>query len=1858
MSIEGPVEIYLRARSDVLKSLFDGIDTVDSAAAYRFALRNLQRHDAVHITKSDDVMARVFSDMVLLKDVTDVPLGPFSGRINSAIPIDYGQGVQEEGEEGLIHGAWPQMDPTHLIQGRNTPEGPFRDHSPFSESIHPLLHGNRFVDVLRGYYLRPDPHTESLAEKEAKMELSHQNRWKHTPAFDNNFLGSLQDDHSAHDYYDTDFLRWLKNQNIGEAELDDEMKHKLREEHFNQRAEQWTGGEHYKDENGLHSRKLGWLGYNLGLEFMPPERRTEIVGHLYKHGSDREEAIPHMAAARLKRNFISRTAGEKNWMVGADMNSGPNVAPIHEKSHKGGDVNLRYFTVAAHGVNTIGKKGEEGDSVYERLWNNHRKMVDDDDAPLPGYKQGYSDWGDNQEGQMHPDLFNMLAGLDENGNLYPKGEHPLYGEKWTGKKVLEPETIEKFKNTAKNMQGYAAHQKDIRNAYLAYRNMFGPNPEFISQEGDLDYYHDHGDLSRTFASHWMEPFHQTGGIAREEETYIEMLHDFLTTVYAPLEEHERVGGGPTHQSFSFLGNGFHDAHPEDETKRGPKRSSIKIETTQPDLVGQQAAVGEKVRTEEQMNRWLQSVNIENPVIGFRDDMAGLLANLHPTVHGHKNIEYGPKGAPAGVGKEVTNPKYSDMIGGKQGLVDKEGKLLLGSRRLVHGKLEPHEILSMGNASHSFVDENHQLKELSTTTNHNQRANISTPHGAAVQAWLDDPKFGRPYHSKSKIPSSPTTWFDGRGKILTTGLGLPSRYGRERKIQEQSGFFDPDLFHIPENLSVEEKENRERKIRGMSNPIIEPTDFAHLSDKHIQSYILRTLLRQIIPPGQSPKWERDHDRGEHEKILSSGDFLQSIKDQRGRPYKNRYGKNAKVMSFHKVPPEEYAVSDPRLHHIMQQREVDVRGMVTGDLSEERGMSRYDREFDKVINSHMNAITNVTKTLREKIEQQQPEFFSRHKNDPQALLSNALELFRNGQLSLFSTPHEVHGQMGHTMVPKETDEVSNKDIIEHPMSHLAQGLNEHQGVISQNMDKGELFETLGFNPLDKHHQEIVQKLQAKMNKKEPVQAMTLSQALMSGLLDGFVKDDISEHTKDVEHIGDFLTSKDVMRNKETRKEPTPLFFRQLAKKLKLIFSPDELQRNNLTLVNAPNRPSVEDGRTQKKVGGRVIEGKTTGTQDTKVKNRLRDAAKMFDSVLLYTPSDIVDHTKEKKQKYSGNDWGEAPIDLSKPGSHSVHDLLNGPRLSWGWGMLPDYTLGLAENGDITIKNLPVRETPLMRVPHKYLFDVFPELNGMLTGDEHISSPQGLRPTSAGHSQRDVGIGVDGGGLFATSIQEIDTLGLLDNVFFKTPRPDPILPMHRIFNVDDLDSLRGFTGEWVVTSWPKGERIMLTRKGDNFTAQTTLNEKIEVPKQVQKDAKKSSEKDFVLDGMLHKKRFYVIDVLKVEDDDIHEMKATERVRLLRATFEPHEHFQPPSPSTLRTTDDDGLEDAIAELEQPILLRDAQSTYMRGELRHPKWVILQKGKKVDLIILDRSGTGPYTYRLGAGPIFDTEGLGPRAVKTKKHTYMDVGTVFRSPQRYEIGHSVKVTVASVKEKKQKGRSLFTVRGGKIHGEGDGPASIETLGILAKSVPVWSPTKVSLEENFLKIELPHLENDVLYKMYPNELGVELQEPQVSLPDQNDSDYVIRLCEAIRDDWEPVAAALLKSKKIAVKMSEKDRKKLAEPPKKVDNPEPHEPFLEPKIVPGTFHKPTEEDLTIKAATLAAKLMDRIAKERMATIGIESLAINHGTGEAAPRGPTTIDGGATMPDWDSSNSEYTEEKEAEEERKYERRKKEKNASVLNR
>lgn len=107
---------------------------------------------------------------------------------------------------------------------------------------------------------------------------------------------------------------------------------------------------------------------------------------------------------------------------------------------------------------------------------------------------------------------------------------------------------------------------------------------------------------------------------------------------------------------------------------------------------------------------------------------------------------------------------------------------------------------------------------------------------------------------------------------------------------------------------------------------------------------------------------------------------------------------------------------------------------------------------------------------------------------------------------------------------------------------------------------------------------------------------------------------------------------------------------------------------------------------------------------------------------------------------------------------------------------------------------------------------------------------------------------------------------------------------------------------------------------------------------------EKDFVVHAILHDDMMTIVDLLKTADEDTHNMPTKDRIRHLRAQYESSEHIKLPEPINTKRSDDEGLKVAIEGLRkegnQDILLRDANATYMKGEPRHPKWVLLSKEK------------------------------------------------------------------------------------------------------------------------------------------------------------------------------------------------------------------------------------------------------------------------------------------------------------------------------
>ena len=177
---------------------------------------------------------------------------------------------------------------------------------------------------------------------------------------------------------------------------------------------------------------------------------------------------------------------------------------------------------------------------------------------------------------------------------------------------------------------------------------------------------------------------------------------------------------------------------------------------------------------------------------------------------------------------------------------------------------------------------------------------------------------------------------------------------------------------------------------------------------------------------------------------------------------------------------------------------------------------------------------------------------------------------------------------------------------------------------------------------------------------------------------------------------------------------------------------------------------------------------------------------------------------------------------------------------------------------------------------------------------------------------------------------------------PKEIPLIePLHRIFDIKDMSELRGFTGEWVVSIQKDGKRCKVSKKNGRVELEDENGVKQSCEDEMRASFRAACKKNFVIDGVLNDGEFYINDILLYDTDDVTELTTRERIKILRGQFESYHPVFVPSPSDIRITDEVGLEDAVKELgkdSDKLLLRDAKSTYMKGEEKHPKWVMLAK--------------------------------------------------------------------------------------------------------------------------------------------------------------------------------------------------------------------------------------------------------------------------------------------------------------------------------
>ena len=1077
--------------------------------------------------------------------------------------------------------------------------------------------------------------------------------------------------------------------------------------------------------------------------------------------------------------------------------------------------------------------------------------------------------------------------------------------------------------------------------------------------------------------------------------------------------------------------------------------------------------------------------------------------------------------------------------------------------------------------------------------------------------------------------------------------------------------DPIRARMTENASGRHSGNAKLKVNvhtrmGRTHPITNPREKAILttqeiglpqhSESRVHASNSPNLFNDFLGIGRK-RQEKEMNLDYEEEVLAIEEEIDDVR--------------AKIEMYaggDEEPPEELFIElENAISKLDELREsaMDVVG------SKEHKLKHSSFETNKMADHE--AIVKMAEKIKPIYEAADPEAFD--PKNKMKFLANTKRLLFDANRMLIQIPHSAHGFTTHrpgidSIVPESASELASElaegKIIPH--KNLAFNAIKNGVPITRKMKVSDVMEALGF-PYDTNHRHyeahrnVAQSvLDSIPDEVDQIFAITNGSLLSADGLNFHprgieTKLDYEPHTNHIdEFVNEWDNSPEVIAAREKMKnEKATGKFGQRGFRDKGLKALKSKYVSRLQVMPQLMKLFAEEGEKyglQNHSTGEVLD--IRGNQNkTAVKSLLHNVLTVNPSAI--DPNDLVTdniHQNTKPvDKLVRRDGREIHPAYSLRGA-TISDLYTSDLLGMGYSQVQP-TVGVEWNGNEIVAgtNMPSSQTL-----HTVSKEVMDRIHGSDVVDSVLAlpgelpqSPAALRPNlfQGGASAFD-------DPLMEGKSEDVLTALMNPDILMKNDgdKPHPILPMHRIFSIKDFDALRGFSGEWAVSMLPDGERFMVRRKGSRVSAYSSDGD-YALSEQDRKQFRAITDgKNFLLDAVKHGDEIHIVDILEYDDSNIADMNVRERLKVLRGQFDSHEHIIIPGPHNLRLTDDEGLEGAISDMEgDRILLRDATSTYMRGEQRHPKWFLLRPDKKVSLIILDVRGKGPYTYRLGAGPL-DAEGLGNRGVDYEGKSYLDVGTV-SSPKPFEEGQIVNVSVSGVKSKKRSGKTIYDVTTSKIVGESDdSPASLETLSLLTKSQPVIPVHfTVELEGTKLMLNFPDVDT-VVYKMSNNRHGIWAHSPKSTLGELMKSDYPLKLAESVRPLWSPAASLIIKGIE-----PKEDRERSMSKPKNRENSEEQSAGIIDADDEMTILKPNKIESMAKTLMRIADLVDRLEKEKMSGgPGARGLGIDVGSQIESPRGPTSLTSEQSLPDWDMKErptedpeSEYPSTRRARENRK---------------
>ena len=1782
-------------------------------------------------------------------------------------------GLMSAGEFG--HAAWPTYAPPSF----NSPYR--EQNFPFSEINHPLLRKSArtgmpaFVGLLRDFYLGGHAQKEKEMEQEFIRHLEDTKSPvlhdfipdKKEPSRRLKILGDPRrgspDTHHAVDLYDRDFKRWKSGNPEREdywnanQELLGELgytstEEALRNEHFDDRARSWVE----QDEIDGQPTALGHKGYHMGLEWLSPRERATVRDALNNgiQGSKNHHHIKLpdgtlFSTSRLGWNMLSRMTPEMDWATRGFRSKGRNAhlqLEDNDRDYKQGDEGrflqhglgqsvwnyMDDFDTFDEDGNVVKKSFHE--RVLEMIQDAHGKEskldflpkfknldeVLDSDLSLDDIKEASK--AHFRKGKQHDptrirftsDELYFLAGYDPRTRTV-MANHPMYGVQNPNEPQINAATVEKLIENGSQLESLERMQKQIRNDLSFLRAAHGPHPEEerppMWAEGDGFTYGP--------GAFWDQPFRGVGGQNMSLGTYNDIIHSVISDDDGNsfMFRGEALGG---QDSTERMGNGFLAHH------------------FMPPMTQTEGIYDTTAGKFTYLPKMLPLRNILSP--------AGVSTVKRPNAEGatHKNnhtlfkhslsplYEYEMRRAAM---KGLNPDKTFESVGTKRQRMSSE----LSHNQFMH-RGAGMNYAAMGSGHHRVTDGLRQAVYLGLLNHTRDPPNKSVssyhdvisgqsafPAGESLDEFVSLMGWGG-----AKLPTLDRTKYkmlDSKNErpAVTTISNIAQILNSTNPAEIQSFLNSGDLEHAEQFLEhINQKEGKEYPLDEVERRFDEAKAHIPVFSEHAR--------REMMESGKKGKSGSglmiDAPRRGIAQMLAIGAALPAMEEEQS--LSEEMTRLMEDFEQGKATSEEVR---PRLNEVKQrlnELQMEAQKGALGEVKSDWWKTNEDHHMEEMRQSR-NLVAGVANYMRSIAESEDPTAFD--PNEPEKAWANMLQIFHDAERYISSFPHSVHG-LTRKAYGLKTDVVSRAAAenvtYEDIASHVGQNGYEVQGTESPEA----LLEILGMDispGLKEHAQQVIDAV----NKAGyPMNVSTIGQILTSGGLDSVKLGKNMHDATHMHHRGEEFMGQDIADleghdelnhaiHTHGYSQAIPMLQQQKYQGAnnRSTWKGHPIHRLPATLARAMVPPMF--GETLDEFGLRMIHSDAHGRANHGSKNTYgwmnANARNNADAFILHDPMAVpTSGGTDDIQTIRG--WHDGMPVGAGPNHHAIYATYNTGHNVHFQNEVHEPTIGFDFESDGRIFAGP-NPSPLLAtpVPQDHIKQVFgndwysqvqPNLNPPLdtTAPWTRLDEQGMAPVSDNYE--------------TLALSEASALinGLLDPEVLFTKEDDaewvlPIRPMHRIFELSDLEHLRGFSGSWAVSKWYDGKRVMVVKNGKSITVLDENNRKVGVKKKFREALEKLNERDYAIDAILGDEEMNVIDIVNYDNNDISDMQMFERIKVLRSQFDSHDCVIVPGPHDTKMTDEEGLAESVKRLQdehETILLRDTKSTYMRGEARHPKWIVLRPSRDFNFIILDRRGTGPYTYQLGAGPILDGSVLGNRAVEHDGNDYMDVGTARNQQKPFKVGDIVRVSISGVTKKNRGGRNVYTVHVREIEGEGEGEgaASAESLDLLTKSYPpTFVPFDIDVTDSNVMLKFDGI-GTVTYKVEAFNDAWHLYEPKSELGDMHKSDYPVQIAESISAYWTPFVPLLLEE--VLVKAEDK-------PPNIKEQQKESAGLLDEED--ERILKPESKK---KALDLITRTIDRLAKERMTWTGPKGLGIDVATPVESPQGPTKVTEERNLPDYD--------------------------------